>query len=317
MKPQHLAAAIACLPLIACDGSDEVQRIVGQLESDRVEITAEVQEPITEKMVAEGQTVVAGDALIQQTTQRIEAVIAEAEAALGQSRARLDELIRGPRKELIIAARANVDGAQHEEEFRIAEFDRAQELLNKELTSPTFRDSAKAALDTATANLQVQRAQFEQLLSGTTIEELQQAEEAVKQAIARIDLLNIDLDRHRSTAPVNGIVDSILFEPGERPGPGQPLLILLTGQQPYARVYIPASLRATTVPGMAARIYVDGINSAFDGRVRWVSSEAAFTPYFALTEHDRGRLSYLAKIDLVDAVERLPDGVPVEVELLP
>ncbi|MEJ2299842.1 MAG: hypothetical protein P8X94_15375 [Woeseiaceae bacterium] len=47
-----------------------------------------------------------------------------------------------------------------------------------------------------------------------------------------------------------------------------------------------------------------------------MSSEAAFTPYYALTERDRGRLSYVAKIDITDAGERLPDGVPVEVELL-
>ena len=47
-----------------------------------------------------------------------------------------------------------------------------------------------------------------------------------------------------------------------------------------------------------------------------MAHEAAFTPYFALTERDRGRLTYLAKIDIDDRSERLPDGVPVEVELL-
>ena len=55
---------------------------------------------------------------------------------------------------------------------------------------------------------------------------------------------------------------------------------------------------------------------AIDGRVRWVASEAAFTPYFALTERDRGRLSFVAKIDITEDRERLPDGVPVEVEFL-
>ena len=44
-------------------------------------------------------------------------------------------------------------------------------------------------------------------------------------------------------------------------------------------------------------------------------NEAAFTPYFALTERDRGHLSYVAKIDLDVDGERLPDGVPVEVEI--
>jgi HlyD family secretion protein len=50
-----------------------------------------------------------------------------------------------------------------------------------------------------------------------------------------------------------------------------------------------------------------------EGRVRWVASDPAFTPYFALTERDRGRLTYLAKVDIVDDLARLPDGVPVEV----
>ncbi len=53
-----------------------------------------------------------------------------------------------------------------------------------------------------------------------------------------------------------------------------------------------------------------------DGRVRWVASEPAFTPYYALTERDRGRLSYVAKVDLDQVRERLPDGVPVNVEFL-
>jgi HlyD family secretion protein len=58
------------------------------------------------------------------------------------------------------------------------------------------------------------------------------------------------------------------------------------------------------------------MENGIDGRVRWVASEAAFTPYYALTERDRGHLTYLAKIDIAEERERLPDGVPVEVDLL-
>ena len=94
------------------------------------------------------------------------------------------------------------------------------------------------------------------------------------------------------------------------------MLILLSGAQPYARIYVSESQRVHVRPGTKARIYVDGLTEPFDGSVRWISSEAAFTPYFALTEHDRGRLSFLAKVDILGARERLPDGVPVEVELL-
>jgi HlyD family secretion protein len=77
-------------------------------------------------------------------------------------------------------------------------------------------------------------------------------------------------------------------------------------------------MRVSIVPGTSARIFIDGLSKPMPGRVRWVSSESAFTPYFALTERDRGRLSFAAKIDIdaKAAGERLPDGVPVEVEFL-
>jgi len=63
---------------------------------------------------------------------------------------------------------------------------------------------------------------------------------------------------------------------------------------------------------------VDGVAEVLPGRVRTVSQEAAFTPYYALTERDRGRLSYVAKIDLEgDAARGLPTGLPLEAELVP
>ena len=75
------------LTLMACDSQEANQRVVGQLESDRIEITAEVSEPIIERAVIEGQEVVAGDSLICQDTSRIESRIAEAKAGEMQARA--------------------------------------------------------------------------------------------------------------------------------------------------------------------------------------------------------------------------------------
>lgn len=304
------------LMLVACDSQESNKRVVGQLESDRIEITAEVSEPIVERAVIEGQSVDSGHLLISQDTSRIESRIAEAKASELQARARLDELIRGPRKELIVAAQANVQGAKDELAFRETDLDRAQQVHDLDLASSELRDRAKAARDNATANLENLQAKLDELLTGTTPEELRQAEEAVSQAEARIASLQIDLERHSSVAPVAAVVDSLLFEVGERPAIGQPMAILLSGQQPYARVFVTESLRVQVSPGTRAKIFVDGLEQPLDGRVRWVANEAAFTPYFALTEHDRGRLSYAAKVDVLNRDERLPDGVPVEVELV-
>ena len=311
-----MALVLLASLLAACDRADDTQRIVGQLESDRVEITAEVSEPILERTVIEGQQVERGQLLIRQDTSRIETAIAEAKAYELQTRARLDELIRGPRKEQILAAQANVRGGEHELNYRETDLVRAEQLLERELASPEIRDRARAARDAAQASLESFEARLEELLTGTTKEELRQAEEGVRQAEARLASLQIDLERHSAIAPATGVVDSLLFEVGERPAPGQPMAILLSGAQVYARVFIPESMRVNVSPGTKARIFVDGLAEPLDGKVRWVASESAFTPYFALTEHDRGRLSFAAKVDILDSDRRLPDGVPVEVELL-
>ena len=305
---------VTLLAVAACGADDPANRAVGELASDRIELSAESSEPIVQIVVAEGDIVAAGDVLVLQDSTRAEARVAEAEAALGQAQARLDELVRGPRAEMIAAARANVEGATQDLEFRESEAERIREIHTRGLASAEQLDRAQAALDAARANLKLRLAQLEEMLTGTTVEELTQAEQAVKQAAARRDAARVDLERHTLRAPVDGIADSRLYELGERPVPGQPVTIVLAGAQPYARVYVPESIRVRVAAGTPARVFVDGLAEPVDGRVRWVASEAAFTPYFALTERDRGRLTYVAKVDLEIDGKRLPDGVPVEVE---
>ena len=306
----------AILALTGCGNGGNPHRVVGELTSDRYELTAEVGEPITTIDVAEGDVVAAGQVLLRQDDTRARARLAESNAALAQQQARLDELVRGPRSEQIAAGRANVEGATQELEFRQTEMKRIEEIHARGLAAPDALDRATAALDAAQAGLKLRLAQLEEMLAGTTIEELAQAEQAVAQLAARRDATEVDLDRHTIRAPVEGIADSRLFELGERPAPGQPLMILLGGTQPYARVFVPETIRVNITAGTRARLYVDGLDDPLEGRVRWVSSESAFTPYYALTEHDRGRLSYVAKVDIVEERERLPDGIPLEVEFL-
>lgn len=312
----RITLLLALATLAGCGNEENANRVVGELTSDRHELSAEVSEPIRTITIAEGESVVAGQVLVEQDSSRARAHLAEAEALLAQRQARLDELVRGPRKELITGARANVEGAAQELEFRQSELARIREIHARGLASPDLLDRAEAAMDAAAANSKLRLAQLEELLTGTTIEELSQAEQNVKQAAARRDSASIDLDRHTLRAPVDGVVDSRLFELGERPSSGQPVMVMLGGAQPYARVYVPEALRVHVAAGDAAMVMVDGLEKPLRGRVRWVASEPAFTPYYALTERDRGRLSYVAKIDVSIERERLPDGVPVEVEFL-
>jgi HlyD family secretion protein len=63
-------------------------------------------------------------------------------------------------------------------------------------------------------------------------------------------------------------------------------------------------------------VRIDGSDRDWQAEIRYISSEAAFTPYYALNERERGRLSYLAEVVLTEPeAEALPTGMPVEVRL--
>ena len=115
MKTIHLLAASFLLLLAACDNGEDAGRLNGQLESDRIELNAEFAEPIVERAVIEGEAVLAGALVIRQDTARIETRLAEANALREQARARLDELVRGPRAEQIDSVRASVRGGPRDE----------------------------------------------------------------------------------------------------------------------------------------------------------------------------------------------------------
>jgi HlyD family secretion protein len=115
-------------------------------------------------------------------------------------------------------------------------------------------------------------------------------------------------------APMDAIVEALPYEEGETPAVGTPVAVLLRSAAPYARVYVPEPLRASLHPGDSVTVSVDGIEHPFTGKVRYVSADASFTPYFALTRDDRARLSFVSEIDLADA-DTLTSGTPVEVSL--
>jgi HlyD family secretion protein len=173
-------------------------------------------------------------------------------------------------------------------------------------------DILQGRVDEAQARTEESQAQLEDLLEGTRSEQVDQARAAYAASKAVVEDLMLDLSRATVRAPVAGVVESIVFRSGERPAKGQTIISLLASTPTFARVHIPQPLRTRLSSGADALIRVDGHERDYLGRVRWISSEAAFTPFYALTQHDRSRLAYLAEIDLQEDVE-LPNGVPVEV----
>jgi HlyD family secretion protein len=315
MTLRALVLLIACSWLAACAPSGEGQ-ILGTLERDRLELIAESNEPIVAIEMREGVEVQAGTVLLRQDLGVMQARLDQAAAARNVAERRLAELTKGPRKQEIADARAGFEAAQSSFNTEAREYDRVRDLVGRKLLSQSALDQARARRDTAAGTLKQSNARLNLLLEGTRSEELEQAEASLKQAQAALVELQTSAARYVVTAPRAGRIEALPYKLGERPAAGMPVVVMLAEGVPYARVHVPEPKRVHFKAGAQVRVHMDGREQPLNGVVRFISAEAAFTPYYALTQEDRSRLSYLAEIDLPeDAARDIPSGVPVQVSM--
>lgn len=307
--------AAAAMLASGCSGPGDGV-LLGTLERDRVELVAEAQEPIVAVLVREGDRVAAGQPMLRLDPSTTESRLSQARATVAGARAALAEQVTGPRREEILAARARLAGAEARLATSGREYERVAELVRRSLLPQSDLDRQRAQRETAAADRDAAREELLALERGTRSEVLDQAQAALERAAAQLAELEVSRARLDVLAPRAGVVDALPYELGERPPRGATIAVMLAAGLPYARVFIPEPLRARVQAGTAATVRVDGDERAWKGRVRYVSSEAAFTPYYALNERDRSRLSFLAEVDLVeDDAAALPTGMPVEVAL--
>jgi HlyD family secretion protein len=310
---RSMLAAGLLLALCAC--GDEPPQALGTLEYDRITLPAPVAERIVAINVHEGERVVAGQSLLRLEATRTAATTRAAQAEVQRQRAALSELEAGPRSERIAQARAQLAAAQAQARDAQAYYARLQPLGARQLVAAADVARARAAAGNAQAQVRAAQAGLEELEHGTRSEELAQGESALRASEAQASAQQATLAKLSLVAPRAGTVDSLPYRLGDQAPVGAPLAILLAGDAPYARAYVPEPIRADVKVGTTARVFVDGREGALRGKVRMIRSEPSFTPYYALIGKDAARLSYLAEIALDPAeAGKLPAGLPVRVE---
>ncbi|WP_428527306.1 HlyD family secretion protein [Roseibium sp.] len=309
-----LIAGALAVSLSACN-QDDGSVALGTLERDRVALTATAAEVLVELPVPQGSPVSKGTVLARLDATQQQAVVNQAAAEVEKSRANLEKLENGARQEEIAKAEAAVAGAKAELVEAENNFERYQDLTTRGTTSQAQLDSARASRDAADASLNSAEQQLLELVTGTRPEDLEMARAELAAAEASLATQQKILSDLTIVASRDGVLDSLPWNLGERVTVGSPVAVMLAGDAPYARVYVPEPHRVKINEGDTLSIRVDGLDDPIDGQVRWISSEPSFTPYYALNQSDRARLMYVAEIQLPDSASNLPNGVPAQAVL--
>ena len=318
MRPSLRVLGLACAlgALLGACRRDKPDVVLGSLEWDRIGVPAEVSEPIQKIEVPEGAAVKAGTLLLTLDPRRTEARLAQSEANIALEKARLEEALHGTRVEQIDAARAEVTSTQASVVEAQKQYARFAELGKRELVAKAVVDNQRATRDRALAQQAAAQAKLRELTTGTRQEDIDQAQAALAAATAARDALQLDRKRLEVRAPRDGRVDALPFRAGDQPPAGATVASLLVGETPYARVFVPASVRAGVREGQQLVLRVQGSEREWHAKVRSIARDPSFTPYYALTGDDASRLVYRAELLLTDpGAEQLPAGLPVQVTL--
>lgn len=301
--------------LIAACNDTATNIALGTLERDRIAHSATASEIVVELPVAKGAQIKKGTLLVKLDDTIQSAQVEKARAQADQAQANLEKLRHGAREEEVAAARANVAGARAALVETEANYARILSLKNKKVATQSDLDRARASRDEGRASLESFQEALLTLTNGAREEDLRAAEASLNAAIATLASEKKRLADLTIIATRDGILDNLPWNLGERVTLGSPLAVVLAGKAPYARVYVPEPYRVKLKVGDELRVHVDGIDRVITGHLRWISSEPAFTPYYALNQEERSRLMYRAEVQLPDAESDLPNGLPAQIEL--
>lgn len=308
-------AAYGIFRLVSGGNVDPPRLALGTLERDRVTLAATAPELIVSQPVVEGSHVEAGTLLVQLDSTLQQAVVDRVQADITQIEAVLLKLRNGVRPEEIRAASARVESARTALDNSERDLIRITSLVAQKMAPAAQLDSATALRDGNAARLRDSQAQLDLLQAGSRSEDITQVEAQLTAAQAQLAAEQQRLANLAIKATVSGTLDSLPWNTGERVAMGSQLAVLLAEGAPYARIYIPETSRTAVTTGTSLIVHVDGVAEAFTGRVRWISQDPAFTPYYALNSAERSRLVFMAEVQLPASANTLPAGLPAQAEL--
>jgi len=136
---------------------------------------------------------------------------------------------------------------------------------------------------------------------------------AIGAAQAQVAQLTSEIDDSSLRAPIDGIIQLRLAEPGEVLGAGGRVLLLIDPNDQYMNLYLPASVTGRLTVGDESRILLDALpNQPLPAKISFVAAKSQFTPKEVETRDERQKLVFRVKVRLTQpaAVPQAKPGMP-------
>ena len=323
MKRMRALIPIVVVGLIAViwwmrqNGSETDLMASGTIEATEAHLGFQAAGRISDIVVREGETVAGGDELARIDLSELEALRAQAAAALSAAEARLREMERGARTQERAQATAAAGAARERAAEARREFERATRLHTGGAISEQALEAAATAAQVAEAAA-VQAEEASALVeAGPRREQLDAQRAAVAAAEASLARAEAVIANGVIVAPFDGRVTVRHREPGETVAPGAPVLTLQNPDDRWVRIYVREDAMGRVQLGQSALVFSDTYpDREYAGEVVFIGSEAEFTPRNTQTQEERVKLVYPVKVRITgDPGFELKPGIPADVRL--
>jgi len=293
-----------------------VLEVFGLIEAVETEIRPQVSGQVIDILVKEGQRVEKGQLLCLIDDKKIKIQIDQVHAGLEGLEAKLKLLRKGTKKEIIAVAKNRLDAAQKELELAKKNQERMTFLLEEGAVSEVRKEEADLKLKAVTEKVEIAEENYRMALRGREKEEFEIVNAEIKNLSAQEELLLIQLEETRITAPVSGIIEIRHIEVGELASPLFPLFSLIDLDQTYVKAYVPEKYLGNIRMGSAVEVICDSFpEKNFQGKVDFISDQAEFAPKNIQTKEERLKLVFMIKSYLNNRNQVLKPGMPVDVRI--
>ncbi|MGD9210490.1 MAG: efflux RND transporter periplasmic adaptor subunit [Desulfobacteraceae bacterium] len=288
----------------------------GNIDIRQANLAFTEQERLAEVLVEEGEHVIPGQVLARLRTEQITAQIKEVEAKINAQQETVNRLTAGSRPQEIEQIQAEVNALKAQVKNAGFNFKRVQKTSGVGATSAQALDNARTQLEVYQAQLKAKQKALELAMEGPRKEDIAAARNTLKALKANLEVLKLRRNDMTLTAPVAGVIQNRILEPGELAGPSQPVFTLSLNNPKWVRAYVSEPDLGRLHPNQKAFILTDSFpEHKFKGRVGFISSVAEFTPKSVETSELRTQLVYEVRIFVTDARDQLRLGMPVTVTL--
>ncbi|MEW5702937.1 MAG: efflux RND transporter periplasmic adaptor subunit [Candidatus Zixiibacteriota bacterium] len=159
--------------------------------------------------VREGDSVHVGDTLVVMSSNRYRAQLATRIAEQNRTRAELNLLFSGPKKDAVLELRAQLAEAQAQLENRELELERGRRMYERNLISEAELQAKRADMEKAKAQKDAKNSALALLISEPKAEEIAVKEAEIAALDSQIDFLRAQIAASTLIAPIDGIVTRV------------------------------------------------------------------------------------------------------------